>query len=184
MSGLSGIHWCCYGRGTDEWTQWDTLVLLWEGNWWVDFVGYTGTAMRGDQGSGLGGIHWHCYERGPEEWTHWDTLALLWEGTRGVDSVGYTGTAMRRDLRSGHSRDGTERRLVELTCWGWHLITWRKNSEKSVIYSREHDTFYTLLVSEILFVPFQLCTPAKDISCGQSLFRCFFTRHLVSWGQG
>ena len=115
---------------------------------------------------------------------HTLSLALLWEGTRGVDSVGYTGTAMRRDLRSGHSRDGTERRLVELTCWGWHLITWRKNSEKSVIYSREHDTFYTLLVSEILFVPFQLCTPAKDISCGQSLFRCFFTRHLVSWGQG
>ena len=28
MSGLSGIHWHCYERGTDEWTQWDTLALL------------------------------------------------------------------------------------------------------------------------------------------------------------
>ena len=86
-----------------------------------------------------------------------------------MDSVGYTGTAMRRDLRSGHSGDGTERRLVELTCWGWCLITRRENSEKSVTHSREHETFYTLHVSDIFLVPFQLCTWVTDISCGHCL---------------
>ena len=103
-SGLSGIHWCCYGRGTDEWTLWDTLALLWEGTRGVDSVGYTGTAMRGDQRSGLIGIHWHCYERGPGEWTQWDTLALLWEGTWGVDTVGM---ALREDWWSWLAGVGT-----------------------------------------------------------------------------